>query len=399
VTFTTADFERAEIQPRLKEPVAAVRVEGTIADGKDYNAWAVDIAPGNSKGFKGSQLTVGQQILGTGGGVGTQGYELALLRYVEESRREEKVVFSMAGNYSCFDIIPSTGYFRVTLQPARFRGFSWLAKPFWVTGLDLDVDTENGAIGATIDAIPETKPAGDLDILDIWSDSGEVGFEGQDDPIERSGAFADLLDTMERPKSEWVPALMGDGTSHVEGAESGTSIVRLWGDPNRAVLADNRLFKAVQDRPVVVEVVYNDSGAGKAGAPTYRVVGVDAAKDSDADSDEDRGYITRQGVLGISGSMRLNGTANMVLHVMGSQIKAVAWKANLRTAPTTGATSIALTRNGSTIVTATFAVGVLDTAGTISQTLEDGDVLDLLVTAAGGGAGLTFTLQCREYGL
>jgi hypothetical protein len=204
---------------------------------------------------------------------------------------------------------------------------------------------------------------------------------------------------MERPQSEWVPALMGDGTSHVDGAESGTSIVRLWGDPNRAVLADNRLFKAVQDRPVVVEVVYNDSGAGKAGAPTYRVVGVDKAKDSDADSDEDRGYITRQGVLGIASSMRLNGTANMVLHVMGSQIKAVAWKANLRTAPTTGATSIALTRNGSTIVTATFAVGVLDTAGTISQTLEDGDVLDLLVTAAGGGAGLTFTLQCREYGL
>jgi hypothetical protein len=306
----------------------------------------------------------------------------------------------MPGNYSCFDIIPSTGYFRVTLQPARFRGFSWLAKPFWVTGLDLDVDTENGAIGATIEAFPETYPAGDYD---IWSDSGEVGFEGQDDPIERSGAFADLLDTMERPQSEWVPALMGDGTSHVEGAESGTSIVRLWGDPNRAVLADNRLFKAVQDRPVVVEVVYNDSGAGRAGAPSYRVVAVDTAKDATADADQARGYITRLAVLQHQGRLRFMSGAGMPLFVLGSTLEARSVHGHLGTAPSGGATYVHLSRNGGILATLIFDAGVTEVTATLSDvTLIEGDELALSTSLIGetvSGRDLTVTVECREYGL
>jgi len=401
VTFTSADMGKATIQPRIKEAVSAVRIEGTIANGSGYNAWSVDIAPGNSRGFRGSQLTVGQQILGTGGGVDTQGYELAMMRYVEESRREESVAFEMCGNYSCFDIIAPAANFKVTLAPPSWRGYSWTGKSFWVTEMDLEVDAENGTIGAKITAIPETKPAGDYE---IWSQTGEVGFDGQDDPIATSGAFNDMLDTLERTKSEWMPALMGDGTSHVEGGETGLAVVRLWGDPSRTVLAENRMFKNVPDRPVIVEVVYNDSGAGRAGAPSYRVVAVDTAKDATADTNEARGYQYHRGVLTRPGIAVVGmAMASVSLPVEGESVELIGAAAYAKTAPAGADLIVALTVNGTVRATMTVAAGTNRGVVSISPlSLAIGDVLDFNITQVGSttaGAGLTVTAITREYGL
>lgn len=388
VTFTDADFVKLTAENRIREQVARVRVEGVFATDSEY--WtSVDTAPGNSKNHGGGTELIQHQILGTGGFAGSQGEELARMIYAEESRRYERISMTLCGNYSFLDVVPGANYFKLTATPSNLRGLSWTAKPFWVNAVNLSFDHENGDIGTSITAIPETFPDPDLE---IYSQYDEIGEDITSAPEGGGFAVADLLKDMDKPTSKWVPALMGDGGSQTEGAEAGTSIVRLFGDANQTVVAENRLLMDLMDRPIVVEIT-QDASTGK---PNIRVAGARLDNDTDAVAESNRAFTTRYANYTVPGAVRVMATAAPFL-VLGTRMpkaKIVAFIGRLGV----GSASVNLLLNDGLLSTVSLTAEVTTTVA-VDRNIVTGDYLSIQVTSATGASNMLVSAECLVYGI
>jgi chitodextrinase len=390
--ITSADYETLDIEPRVSREVARVRVEGVIAFDTGAYQTSVDLAPGDSRGFRGETVLVANQILGTGGFEGSQGTELARMVYAEHSRKVESIRLKLCGNYSLFDIVPWTNKLSVTLDAGTFRGYSWTAKPFWVTGVTLSI--EPGDIATTLECVPETWG---LQNIDSYGEYHDVGEDLTDVPVGGNFSFHKLVGELAETDG-LIPALMGDGTSHVS-PEAGMAYVRLWGDDNQVVLAENRTLKPVVDRPCLVRQNERDT----IGKPLYEVVA--ARRATDGDEELDRAYQEHNAVLVVGGTLAADGVSDFNLPYYGASTrKVVAISATVKTPPVGAGIAVSVLRNGGSI----GGVGIADgsssgySAVTEDVTLNQGDVLSLLVTGVGSttaGSDLTVEVVTREYGV
>ncbi len=294
VFFTDADIEKLEVEHRVSEEVSRVRVEGVFATATNY--WtSTDTAPGDIRNYGGATVRVEGQILGSGGFVGSQGEELARMIYAEKSRKYERIIARMCGNYSFMDIVPTANYFELSATPATLRGLAWRAKPFWATAISLEIDHINGDVRTTITAIPETRP--DANLV-IYSQYDEIGESVSTMPTTGEYGMADLLQEMDDQGPIIVPALMGDGGGLIEGSRPGTSFVRLWGDMRQTVVAENRLLHNIADRPVRVEITRADGGGLE-----YRVISPSIANDVNANATYEQALVAHTASLVVPGNV------------------------------------------------------------------------------------------------
>lgn len=393
VTFTDADFVKLTAENRIREQTARVRVEGVFATDDDY--WtSVDTAPGDSKNHGGGTKTVPRQILGTGGFVGSQGEELARMVYAEESRRYERISMEMCGNYSFLDIVPGANYFKLTATPSNLRGLSWTAKPFWVNTVNLSFDHENGDLGVSLTAIPETFPDPDLEIYSQYDEIGETTTT-----MPEGGGFsvAELLKDMDSPKSRWVPALMGDGGSQTEGAEAGTSVVRLFGDLKQTVVAENRLLTDIMDRPIYVEISTDE----RTGRPVVRVAGARIDNDTTAVAESNRAFTTRYACYSIAGTVSVMSSAVPILQLGTRMPKMVIVAFTGRAGNGGTGVSVNLLLNDGLLSTVSLPGGLLSTAtvAVANREIVPGDYLSIQVTASSGASDLWVGAECLVYGI
>jgi hypothetical protein len=357
-----------------------------MANGSGYYGTTIATIPGNIKSYIGEALTLSNQVVGHP----DQAEELARMTHAEESRTIESVEFEMAGNFSMCDCVPCSRVL-VTIDDSD-HGIEWSQKPFWVVGMKDTVDAQGGHITTTHTLLPEVYPSGRT-----YSEHDSISDIGNKATAKGTGSISAVVRKLSLPRSRMVPALMGIHPNKVAGPQPDTVYVRLYGDTAQIVLADCRNFKAIYDRPVWVQITDGSNFAGFGGRSLYTVT--DIREGSYEGVEGDRGFITREGVLGITGTVLENATASMTLRVVDTRLALLGWHASLREAPVSGTTTVLVTRNGTTLITINLAAGQLEASGSISGFLEDEDTIDLLVSASGGGSSLTVTLHCREYGL
>jgi hypothetical protein len=405
-TLTTADFSRLEIVPRLRDTVAKVRVESVIAFSTGAYQTSIDMTPGDVRNYGGANVILGQQIVGTGGFEDSQGWELARMIHAEESRGIEEITLPMLGNYSHFDVVPNMAWTQVTASGA-LRGITWNQKPFWVTGMRIEVDHKNGDTGTTLTLFPETRMS--LAPLRSYGQYDEVGEEAIEEDAGGSAELADVISGAGDPEETLIPALLGDGSDHVETDTLGEVMARIMGDINQTVIAECRDLKLVKDRPVFLRYTKGNRASGKPGQAQYTVVGPRRMLGDEGEEDEDRAYQWHRGVVGIPGAPFV-GTAKAAipLEVTAQTLFLVQVSGYIRTAPRKvddeeNDLGINLTRNGTVIASLTFGHEVHKASITLTTPiwLSVGDMLDLDVQSipdTSPGAGLTVTAVCKEYG-
>jgi len=403
------DFTELEVEPRITDETAKVRVEGLTghADNTGFDCY-VDSVPGDSRGYAGETFVLSNQVIGTGGaetggpyGEMTQGYELARMVYAELTRPVERILMTMAGNYSQFDIVPQASYFKLTVTPEQtFRDLSWSQKPFWATDIEYEVDTEHGDVGAIISAIPET-----------WMDEGVAAYAMYDDlarekgekmPKGGSGSFGSYSKSVDTPDVRVVPALMGNGGGLIDCFQTGKVFVRLYGDAAYCVLAECRGIKPVNDRPVDVQIVQRYDNQGRPAQIVYSVIAV-RTSGYGGDTDQDRGYITRVPTFVIEGSAVVKLTDQCTpLKVVDARIFARRIHVLAIGAPVGGSAIFTVNLNLGSLGVATLGAGATEAVTTLTETLmEDGDELHLFVsgTATTMPSQVMIEVECREYGL
>ena len=411
LAFTHDDFERLEVQPRVRHEVARVRAEGVMAADTGWYATSIDMAPGDIRGLNGTTVVKSNQVLGTGGFYGSQGYELALMLYAEESRNVERIRMDLAGNYSFLDIAPYTNWFRLTVSPSGgLREINWTNKPFWVDEITINFDSKTGDMSVSIAAKPETWP--DLD-LGVYSQFEEVGEVRQSQASGGSSSFGALLQSIDTPDRVTVPALMGNGGGLVEGAQDGTSWVRPNGDANYAMLVENRTYDNVDNRPVLLELVKTAIGTQIA-----KIIGLRVDDDDDADTDSALSRTVRYAVFGQPGNVIAStnrGTEEAPVyakspfwHCGAKMTKVVLQSVTIMgylTETEVGAedenrVDVILYDSGTTITNLSLTGSELVTyTEAISGTLTPGDWLGLTITTARGISDLMVSVECLVYGI
>ncbi|MFA5378715.1 MAG: PKD domain-containing protein [Dehalococcoidia bacterium] len=414
-TLTTADFSRLEIVPRLRDTVAKVRVESVIAFSTGAYQTSIDMTPGDVRNYGGANVVLGQQIVGTGGFEDSQGWELARMIHAEESRGIEEITLPMLGNYSHFDVVPNMAWTQVTASGA-LRGITWNQKPFWVTGMRIEVDHKNGDTGTTLTLFPETRMS--LAPLRSYGQYDEVGEEAIEEDTGGSAELADVISGAGDPEETIFPALLGDGSDHVETDTLGEVMARIMGDINQTVIAECRDLKLVKDRPVFLRHTKGNRTSGKPGQAQYTVVGPRRMIGDEGEAEEDRAYQWHRGVVGIPGEIEIGtNMAAIALPVTAQNLLLISVDGYIRTSPTVGEGEDSLTINltitreeiededaGYWEVPVVFGNGQHKASYVLTEALllRVGDILDLDVVAVPitlAGEDVTVTAVCKEYGI
>jgi hypothetical protein len=346
-------------------------------------------------------------VLGTGGFYGSQGYELALMLYAEESRTIERISMPFSGNYSFLDIVPYSNWFTLTVAPpGGLRELSWTQKPFWLTSMRMVYDSVNGDLSVEGEAVPETYP--DFS-LGIYSQFDDVGIMRQIYGDEGEVILAGELKKINEPDSILVPALMGDGVGHVVGADIGTAIVRLQGDINSMMIVENKTYDPVDNRPVLVEMLKNATGSRVA-----RIIATRESDDDGADDPSKRARTIRHVVYCMPGyvSKSINkGTQAAPVYaitrffMVGADMKSVTLK-NISVYCDfallgAGNTLVASIYDGATVIKSIGMSGNAPATSTTALTgvLTTGDTLGIAITAAVGAQNLLVVIECVVYGI
>jgi hypothetical protein len=360
----------------------------------------IDTVPGDISQFAGEPVTMDSQVLGTGGGLPegelTQGEELAGMVLAEESRRIEEVMMSMAGNYSCVDIIPESSHVDVTLAPGDFRDIIWNQKRFWVKAIQLHVDNQKFDIETELTLLPETSIM-DVNGTALYSETEFIEY-GSSEP--KSSSFSTLISLLDKADEVEVPGLMGGPDGTVQGPDEYHVYVRLYGDSAQTVLAENDGLKAVADRPVTVKV--RNKRSAKQGSSLYSVSSVRRSKGTgdyqEGSSDYDRAYVVRTATFCLP-YVEYQGYAPSLIASNDLVMKGA--RAYIRTGSITEDIVLALQLNGVTFSYLTIAAG--DSSGTASftQAIEANDRLDLYVYGEITDIyeNLTVAITCYEYGV
>jgi hypothetical protein len=386
------DFESLEIEHRITMETARVRVEGVMVSASGWWRVAQDTVPGDIRGYAGETYVVGNQVIGTGGFEGSQGFELARMIYAERSRSIESIRLVMCGNYPQFDITPEASYFKLSLKNTQeFRGVSWSLKPFWVTDIGYEIDVSNGSVKTSITAIPETMQD---PFIPTYSQYDDLGKQANPAPAGGPYSFRSLQAAIDRADVRLLPAVIaGPATS------KGQVKIQVYGEPPHYTVASNRLVKAIPGRPVTVEKRTNEDRTGRPGAASYEVVNLGQYYGEQADEYEP-GYITRVAVMCIAGEIVEEDEIAFPLTVMGSPLKALGVKVQCKAAGS-GQSTFEVTMNGQVITTINLGPGgeesELDLVA--EWALKDGDELNVNCTVAGGCEDLVVSVECREYGL
>jgi len=388
------DWTSMQINPRARQKVGQIKVEGVAAASNGWYGVVEATVPGNVRGFSGASTVISNQNLGTD----DQAKELALAIYCEESRSIESVSLALCGNYSLVDIAPPSRV-QVSYRPGvTVRDIDWTLKKFWVVSCELDCNVQNGYVKSTrVSLFPETEPHGRA-----YADVTGVGFVNRSAPVQSNSmyAFASYVAQGQEPDNNIVPALMGTGSGHVSTDKAGKTIVRLYGDPNKIVTADNHEFKEIDNRPVWVEINDGTRASPRLGAGLYQIVGVRQVSGDNDDIYSDQSYQIHRAVLPTSGNVAAGAVSQIALPVTGQDVRAMSFFASVVTAPAGADLVIQVNRNGSSIGTVTVGAG--QTAGyyllPTPVELEIGDVLTTIVLA-GAVTNLVTTVVCREYGV
>lgn len=407
IALTADDFERLEVQARVRHEVARVRVEGVMASDTGWYATSIDMAPGDIRGLNGTTEVKSNQVLGTGGYYGSQGYELALMLYAEESRNVERIRMDLAGNYSFLDIAPYANWFTLTVSPSGgLREIDWTNKPFWVDEMTIEFDAKTGDMAVSIAAKPETWP--DLE-LGVYSQFGEVGTVRQVQASSGSSSFGALLQSIDAPDKITVPALMGNGGGLVEGYQDGTSWVRINGDANYTMLVENRTYANVDNRPILLELVKTAVGTQIA-----RIIATRESDDDDADADSSRARTVRYAVYmnaGMVGPSINEGTEEapsysispffiVGAHMSKVVLKNVISRCDFADEGESNAITFSVYDTGTLLTSVSMGGNTAATDTTeISGTLTPGDYLGLVVSAAEGASNLIVEVECLVYGI
>jgi hypothetical protein len=406
IGLTDDDFVKLEVQPRIRHEVARVRVEGVEAADNGWYAAVVDMAPGDIRGLSGATTTRSRQVLGTGGFYGSQGYELALSLYAEESRNIERIRLDLAGNYSFFDLAPYTNWFTLTVSPSGgLREVDWTLAPFWIEEMSMTYDGKTGDLAVSLSCKPETKP--DL-TLGVYSQTTEVGEVRQIQAEGGASAMGSLLKDIDTEKSIYVPALMGDGGGIVEATEVGKTRVRLFGDPNYGMQVDNRLYDNVNNRPIIVELMKAMDGAIQA-----RVVGLRVDDDEDADANSAKARTVRSAIFSNQGEIAnslyyagISAYAKTPFYRVGTDMRKVVVRNIVVSAYLdTAAAAVTVTVYHNTTVLGAFGLAVTVDPGTVSQTLAvaatlvTGDLLAVTIADASNAYDLLVNVECVVYGV
>lgn len=392
------DWKAMRIVPRTRDKVGQVKVEGVASAENGWYGAVFANVPGNVRGFSGPATVISNQNVGSD----DQAEELAKAIFCEESRNIESVSLDLCGNYSLVDIAPPSRI-EVSYRPGfSVRDINWTLKKFWVVGCDLACNVQNGYIETTkVELFPETEPYGRA-----YSDVTGIGFVNRSNPKVASSqhAFADYVSKSNQPNETILPALMGDGAGHVSSDVPGKTIVRIFGDPNKIVEAENREFKEIDGRPVWVEFADGHTWHSRRGQHTYQIVGVRRTTTEDDDDDSARSYQTHRGIMSNMDELAVDDTASQFLPVEGEGMKLMEIWARVSLAPSGADLVISLTRNGASVGSVTIGDGQLRGSYTLSSPvdLDVGDYLDFSVTQVGSsspGTNLVVTAVCREYGV
>jgi len=179
----------------------------------------------------------------------------------------------------------------------------------------------------------------------------------------------------------------------------GQVIIQIDGDPNNIVIASDRIYKPIPGRPIAVEERTNEDRTGKPGQPSFEAVYLGQYYGSQAQEYE-VGYITRTAVMCIAGEIVEDEEIAFPLTVMGSPLKALGVKAHCKIVGS-GPTTFEVTMNEQVITTINLAADQEESELDLVDewSLEDGDVLNVNCTLAGGCEDVVISVECREYGL
>jgi len=398
------DIGDLSVEPRIRPEVARVRVEGVMGADNGWFATSVDMAPGDIRGLSGTTITKSNQVLGTGGFRGSQGYELALMIYAEESRTIERISMPFSGNYSFFDIVPYSNWFTLTISPpGGLRELSWTEKPFWLTSMRMTYDSVNGDLLVEGEAKPETYP--NL-ALGIYSQFDDVGIIRQIYGDSGSVTLASALKEIGEPNGVIVPALMGDGVGNVIGHDVGTAVVRLYGDINSMMIVENKDYDPVDGRSVLIEMIKDAVGTRIA-----RIVGTRESDDSDSIEESKLARTVRAAIFclpGIVGPSINTGTEEApnwgvtpILRV-GANMKKVVLKNVIAQCELEedGEVVVIISAAGDTVTSFGLdGTGVVTATIPVTGTLVLGDYIGVVVTSATGASNLLVEVECLVYGI
>jgi len=283
----------------------------------------------------------------------------------------------------------------LSVRPEQtFRDLSWTLKPFWVTDMEYTVRVQDGDVETHIEAIPETM---EDQSITVYASYDSIAKEKDDHPAGGGYSFVTQQAQVGKADTRIISGLMGATETLVEGPDPGTCYVRLYGDATQLVIAENRQFKAVYDRPCEVQVNLRADSAGRPIQNAYTVINVRTSGFGGSSWGE-RGFITRKPVFCVNDPMVENDAAPP-LPVMGSSVTALRINVVV-VAAGTGITTFVVVVNDVILGTVSLGAGLLYAETILTPlVLADGDILHLNVTAAGGCQKASVTVECREYGL
>lgn len=410
LSLTTDDFAKIQLVPRTGPKASRVRVEGVMANGTGWSDPTVSSVPGNSKAYTGQALTLSNQVIGHP----EQGEELARMTLAEESRKIESVTLDMCGNFSLCDPVPGSRVLLTVSADGGLRGLDWHERPFFVIAQEDRYDADAGAITTKLTLLPEVFPWG-VPAHSLWA---QALYDEHEQKAPKSGAYtiAATVQRLATPKIRIVPAVMGGGGSLLSGPTEGFTYVRLYSDIAQVVLAENREYKEIVDRPCWVEICDGGNDIGRGGQPLYRIVGVRDGRFAGLSGAtavglaHGRGYTTRTAVFRLPGpveAVEAGVGVGDALTVLGSPLYARAIKGATRAehAPVGGAlVANVITTEGGLVGTVAIGDGALVGMTTFQAEvfLPVGTTLILNPVQVGTeypGAYLTVEVECREYGL
>jgi hypothetical protein len=261
--------------------------------------------------------------------------------------------------------------------------------------MQLEVDVANGLIGVTLTAIPETWQ----DVTFLFSEEQAVSLPMGKRYSPRS--LSDLAETVaEQSAQSNLPALMG-GNGSLSGAAVNTTYVRLYGDSNQVVLAQNQTYKEAWDRPVWVTKRSPTRGPGGSSV-SYEIVGLrtDTYEQTEVDS---RGYVIATGTFVVPGTLHATDSSHTIPSLLSNTYCALTLRRVKAYLKTSGdAATLTVSCNGTLLATLTIAAGASDESLDIDDvSIPAGSVLSLALTSVGStpGRDLTVILDCIQYGV
>jgi len=449
IDLDTADIVNIDIT-KSNNKACQVLAEGIYSrvdlDSDDpYTAYAARIPP-EGRAWVGTKIELLKQVIRDE----THAERLARLLYAWYSRSIDSVQLTFSGDYRAFDIAPAA-CIALTYTPTDVpRGINWTSKIFWVVSISEEIDLDAGTITTTAVLVPDIQPAGesDVDVTDI-----EMPGEG-DIPDSPGKEIADLIEEIVDSKiNEWendrCMALMGRklASGHIQIDPTGYrlpsayTVVRLFGDDNLVVIAQNKVgIKQVYGRLVQVrrhslgrgrwdyfideaavspsfgdQVIYQD--------PTWRsvdgliedvdadpIVGIYSNEDLNAEATAEQiPYTTLQAVFTVPETISVADDVAPSLFIGEENLYLRQIHIYLRTAPVGADAIFDIKLNGETIFDpATTLPTIPDGENTYLSPvivsplpLAVGSRLDVDIKQVGTttpGADLTVSLRCRQYG-